>query len=83
MSEESKYNPFARELCGVLGADVAIVLVTGGVLGNGCARAERPMPPEQLHAQREQTVRVLRAIADDIEQGITQPDQAWARRGNT
>ncbi len=81
MSDESKYSPFARAMLVALNADAVILVVLGGELGDGATRAERPAPPEVTDSSRAATVAVLRAIADDIEKGITEPDQAWARRG--
>jgi hypothetical protein len=83
VSEPSKYDLYVRMLVGTLHADAAIVLVIGGDIGNGCARAEVPKAdPEAMALVRKAQAMMLRRLADDIEKGITQPDQARARRGS-
>jgi hypothetical protein len=81
MSKPSKYDQLVRELLFDLGAEAAMVLVIGGRIGSGCARAEMPNGPEELHVRRRTMVHMLRLLADDIEKGITQPDQPKHRRG--
>lgn len=84
MSEESRQSPFARYLLGTQHADAVILLVVGGDLGGGCARAEMPKADPEVTAKlRAAQVKLLRHLADDIEKGITQPDQPWARRWST
>ena len=83
MGEPSKYDSVVRYLVGSLRADAAIVIVIGGDVGNGCARAEVPKAdPGQTAFLRKVQAAMLRALADDIEQGITQPDQVQHRRGS-
>jgi hypothetical protein len=82
MSEPSKYAAAARYLLKGLGADAVLVIVLGGPLGSGCARAEMPAPDEVMRERRALLVKLLRHLADDIEKGITQPDQPEHRRGS-
>lgn len=82
MSEPSKYDLYVRELVLLLRADAAIVFVVGGDIGSGFARAERAQDPEQMALIRKAQAATLRRIADDIEKGITQPDQVQHHRGS-
>jgi hypothetical protein len=82
MSEPSKYDGFARKLLVGLEAEMAMVIVLGGALGHGCARAEQAAEPDVLERRRHVLVTVLRLLADDIERGITEPDQPAHRRGS-
>lgn len=83
MTKPSKYDLIAREMLVGFGARSVVFLVQGGRLGNGCARAEFPAEPVELDERRAWLAKMLRAIADDVEKGITQPDQAEYRRGST
>jgi hypothetical protein len=80
--DRSKFDGLARYLVGTLHADAALVLVLGGELGSGCARAEMPASPEVMSERRARMAEALRGIAFDIERGITQPDQPEHRRGS-
>lgn len=80
---ESRYSAFARELLAYLNADAVVLVVVGGEMGHGATRAEKPAPPEVLDARRTALAGALRLMADNIEKGITQPDQAWAKRGSS
>ena len=80
---ESRYSAFARAMLDDLNADAIVLVVLGGELGHGATRAENPAAPEVLDARRVATARVLRLLADDVEKSITQPDQAWAKRGSS
>ncbi len=82
MGKPSKYDALVRELMWDLGAEAAMVLVIGGRIGNGCARAEIAAGPEELHVRRRSMVALLRMLADDIEKGITQPVQGKHHRGS-
>lgn len=83
MSGPSKYDSVVRWLVGTLDAEAAIVFVVGGTIGSGFARAEMPKAdPEEMQAMRMAMAKTLRIVADDIERGITQPDQPEHRRGS-
>lgn len=83
MGAPSKYDAFARYLLLTTEAQATMVIVIGGTMGNGAARSEQPTAdPELLELRRRAMVDVLRTLADDIEKGITQPDQPEHRRGS-
>lgn len=79
----SKYEDYTRVLCWGLHAEAAIVFVVGGDLGSGFCRVERPKAdPEEMLAMRKAMAATLRKVADDIDKGITQPDQVQHHRGS-
>jgi len=80
VSGPSKYDDLARELTMQLGADAVVLIVVGGVRGNGACPALRlsgdPARDLQLKAV---LVRALRGLADGMERG-TEPGHAdWKR----
>ncbi len=79
MNGPSKYDDFARAICASLQAEAVIVVVSGGTLGNGAARAEKAAQSPAAYFHRcNLLATVLRRLADDVERQLTEPDQGWS-----
>ena len=71
MSGPSRYDAIVREMVRQLDADAVVLVVVGGVRGNGACPALRLSGDPARDAQlKDVVVYALRAMADGLEQGI-------------
>lgn len=80
MSGPSKYDSLARELCLGLDANAVVLIVVGGVRGNGACPALRLSgDPEQDRRLKAVLVDTLRAMATSMERGDEPGHVDWKR----
>lgn len=80
MSGPSKYDALARDLTTGLNADAVVLLVFGGIHGNGACPALRLSGDSQKDAElKAWVVRALRLMADGLEQNAEPGHVDWSR----